>query len=574
MTGDPSAPRAEPTRRSRPARVRAVVLARPTTGGLLGGLLFWWQSLAPTLLPRSWVIQAAISAISAGIGYALGTLATWALHLVLVRVGRTPGPAASRSIRRGLSVLAVVAIAVGLVSWLRWQDEQRELVELDSLAPATILPLAVLTVVLLALFGVGGRLVGACIRKLDRWNRRHLPALVASPVTILLVVVLAVFVGRDLAFARFTSWAGTTFSAFDAGTNDGTEQPRSASVSGSPDSLVPWDTLGLQGRDFVAGATPRSELEAFHDTADVGDPIRVYAGLRSADSVEERAELAVDELERTGAFDQDVLVVATSTGTGWIDPDASEAIEQLHGGRTAIVSMQYSYLPSWISFITDLDLASAAGAELYGQVYDRWSEEPEDDRPELLVFGLSLGSFGAEAAFAGETAEVSVANLVARSDGALLVGAVNGNPILQQLTADRDPGSPVWAPVFDGGTTVRFRTRDPEGQDPPGPWDGPRVLYFQHPTDPVTYWSMSWLWSSPEWMDHPRGYDVTDRGRWFPVVTWVQGIFDLMAGFSAPPGFGHDYRLDYVDGWSAIAAPDGWTDADTERLEAFLFDGP
>jgi len=43
------------------------------------------------------------------------------------------------------------------------------------------------------------------------------------------------------------------------------------------------------------------------------------------------------------------------------------------------------------------------------------------------------------------------------------------------------------------------------------------------------------------------------------------------AGFSAPPGFGHDFRLDYVDGWSQVAPPDGWTDADTEQLERFLW---
>jgi uncharacterized membrane protein len=72
-------------------------------------------------------------------------------------------------------------------------------------------------------------------------------------------------------------------------------------------------------------------------------------------------------------------------------------------------------------------------------------------------------------------------------------------------------------------------------------------------------------------MDDPRGYDVPADGRWFPVVTWVQGIFDLMAGFAAPPGFGHDYRLDYVDGWTRIAPPEGWSAEDTVRLEHFLF---
>jgi len=76
----------------------------------------------------------------------------------------------------------------------------------------------------------------------------------------------------------------------------------------------------------------------------------------------------VAELERTGGFDRSVLVVATSTGTGWIDPDAAEALEMLHHGDTAIASIQYSFLPSWISFLIDLGLASEAGSELRNAV--------------------------------------------------------------------------------------------------------------------------------------------------------------------------------------------------------------
>ncbi len=67
-----------------------------------------------------------------------------------------------------------------------------------------------------------------------------------------------------------------------------------------------------------------------------------------------------------------------------------------------------------------------------------------------------------------------------------------------------------------------------------------------------------------------RGHDVTGDARWFPFVTWTQGVFDLMAGFGAPPGHGHDYRLDYVDAWARVAAPAGWTAADTVRIETLL----
>lgn len=558
--------------RRRPGRLRAVVLARPTTCGLALALLFWWKSLSPTLMPRTWLVQAAISAICVAAGYAFGTIGSWIVRRIVRWRSITIAPETIRWFRLVLLVVAVATVLLGLLLWPRWQNDQRELVALDSISPALAIPMALVSVVLLAILVPIGRLIGAAVRTLDGWNRRHLPAAIASPVTVVVVVLLAVFVLRDVAFNRFTNWAGTTFGTFDEGTNEGTVQPTAPTVSGSPESLIPWDSLGLQGRDFVAGATRRGELAAFHGgEATVLDPIRIYAGVDSAGDPRDRADLAVADLERAGGFDREVLVVATSTGTGWIDPDAARALEQIHGGDTAIVSMQYSFLPSWISFITDLDLASEAGSQLFDAVHSRWSELPADDRPQLVVFGLSLGSFGAESAFAGRDMETSIANLVARTEGALLVGTPAASQVLQQLTSGRDAGSPAWAPIVDEGRTVRFETRDPDQPRPTGEWADPHVLYIAHPSDPVVYWDWDWLWSEPEWMDHPRGYDVPDRGGWFPFVTFTQGVFDLMAGFGAPPGFGHDYRLDYVQGWSAVAPPDGWTAEDAARLEAFLF---
>jgi uncharacterized membrane protein len=232
--------------------------------------------------------------------------------------------------------------------------------------------------------------------------------------------------------------------------------------------------------------------------------------------------------------------------------------------------MQYSYLPSWISTLLDKQKAQDAGNALYDAVWQRWKELPAEDRPQLVAFGLSLGAFGGESAFVGDDARSSVANLVERTQGALWVGSPNETQMWRQITGAREPGSPVWEPLYDGGTTVRFETRGPDPNKLPATWDEPRILFLQHPSDPVTFWGPSWWWEKPEWMDQPRGYDVAQKGGWFPIVTGTQGVFDLMAGFSAPPGYGHDYRLDYVNGWSQVAPPDGWTDADSTRLEQFL----
>jgi uncharacterized membrane protein len=71
-------------------------------------------------------------------------------------------------------------------------------------------------------------------------------------------------------------------------------------------------------------------------------------------------------------------------------------------------------------------------------------------------------------------------------------------------------------------------------------------------------------------VDSPRGYDVPDAARWFPIVSAVQSVADLIDQLAPPPGFGHVFSTDYVNGWAQVLPPDGWTDADTARLDQFL----
>lgn len=96
------------------------------------------------------------------------------------------------------------------------------------------------------------------------------------------------------------------------------------------------------------------------------------------------------------------------------------------------------------------------------------------------------------------------------------------------------------------------------------------IIYLSHPSDPVKWSAVSTLWKPPQWVHSPVGYDVTTDARWFPGVTFIQSLFDLMAGFSAPPGHGHDYVPSLANGWAAVIAPEQWTTADTERLQAVL----
>ena len=290
--------------------------------------------------------------------------------------------------------------------------------------------------------------------------------------------------------------------------------------------------------------------------------MRVYAGLDSAPTPAGRAALAVRELDRAGGFDRAVLAVFTPTGTGWVDEHVADALEYMHGGDTAIVAMQYSYLPSWLSFLVDESTVTASADALIGAVRAHVAALPAADRPQLALFGESLGSFGTEAS------QRDLGTLTAGVDGVLLVGPPFANPIRRGLVASRDPASPVWNPALGPGAPVDF-ARDPAELRAPALPD-PAVVYLQNATDPIVWWHPELLWRSPEWLDGPRGPDVSPDMHWYPGVTFWQTLVDLFFANDVPAGHGHVYGSGVAEGWAAVLAPEGWTAADTVRLRATL----
>jgi uncharacterized membrane protein len=548
------------------ARRKTALLGTPTLSGALFALVFWFQSLTPTMVPRSWAVQAVISAICLAIGYGIGTTVGREVQHLLERWGRSPGGASRRRCWILLGLGWLISAFAGAALWLDWQNDQNMLM---GIVPAgwfeAVLALAA-SVVGGVLLVVVGRAVAKGVGAINRVNCRHMPAVLAPVATVVLVVVLAGIVFRSLLVL-----AERQYGSVNDTTDPGVVMPDSPTVSGTGESLVAWGTLGRHGRTFVASAATAQELARFHGaSAALARPVRVYVGLQSASTAAERAALAVRELERAGGFDRKVLVVWIPTGSGWVVGEAAEAIEQLYGGDTAIVVTQYSYLASQLSAILEPEQATDAGTTLFNAVHARWSQLPQGQRPKLVLFAKSLGTTGLEAPFVGVDASASVASLVARTDGALIVGAPYNNSILSQLTREREPGSPVWLPVFDNGRSVRFVNRDPRQPELDPRWPAPRIIYLQHPSDPATFWGLSALWWPPAWMDQPRGYDVPDAARWFPIVSGVQAIADLIEQLSPPPGFGHVYWTDYARAWARVVPPDGWTDADTQRLEQFL----
>jgi uncharacterized membrane protein len=535
-----------------------VVRRSPGFAGVAGAILFFCASLTPSLLPRSWILQGVIGGISAAIGYGVAA-AVGSLALRLFRL--RPAEAA----RRAAWILLVVAGSLlSLVTLVHSTGWQRELRRQLGIVEATGWLVPLIPLVSLATFLgllLASRSIRLATRTLIGVLARFVPRSLAYVASVLIAVFLVALVLNDFLFRGFVSVIDVTSSETNVGTDRGVTRPVSPYVSGSPRSLVPWRTLGRQGRRFVSGALPREELSRFAVPGrPATDPIRVYTGLGSARSFPEQARLALRELERAGAFDRRVLAIMGPTGTGWVDGRVANALEMMYAGDSAMVAMQYSYLPSWASFMVDRSKAVQAARALIDTVHARWASMPAGLRPRLVVFGESLGAFGIEGAYG------DLRRMTAGADGVLLVGPPGFNPIWNRLTARRDPGSPLWRPVYRGGTTVRFAQTPGDLTVPAGPWHRPRVVYLQNASDPVVWWSPELIYRRPGWLDAPRGPGVPRQMRWFPLVTFWQVMVDLTFSRGAPPGHGHQYGNNVVDGLAAIAAPPGWSGADTARL--------
>ncbi|MEN4476804.1 alpha/beta-hydrolase family protein [Mycolicibacterium cosmeticum] len=528
--------------------------------GTAVGLLFIWLSMTPSLLPRGPLFQGLVSGAAGALGYLFGVFGVW---LVRFMRSKDTSPPAPKWAWRALIVVGIAGQIAAIVWFHVWQDDVRDLFGVPRLTfwdhPLT----AVLSIVFLFAFVEIGQLIDRLVHFLVRQLERVAPPRVSATVAVALLLALGIALLNGVVVRFAMSTINNTFESVNNEDDPDNPAPTTPLRSGGPQSLVSWASLGHQGRIFVSGGPSVEDLSKFNGAKAV-EPIRAYAGLNSAQGIKAIAKLAAEELRRTGGLNRKVIAVATTTGTGWINEAEASALEYMYNGDTAIVSMQYSFLPSWISFLVDKENARQAGQALFEQVDAMVRELPESKRPKLVVFGESLGSFGGEAPF------LALNNLVARTDGALFSGPTFNNTIWTDLTINRDAGSPQWLPIYDKGENARFVARPDNLSRPADPWSTPRVVYMQHASDPIAWWNPDLLFAKPDWLKEPRGYDVSPRMEWIPVVTFLQVSADMAVAVDVPDGHGHVYVRDVANAWAAVLQPPGWTPAKTEALRPLL----
>lgn len=527
--------------------------------GLVTGTLLFAGSLTPTLLPRHYAVQGVLSGLAFAVGHAIGVSVV--LVWLFLEIPEPAGRVQRWSKRISGGLVAIVAIC--FLWWDQvWQDSIRERMAMppsEAAYPWRVAVIAMATAVILISVARGLRWLWHLV---DRQIKRVMPRRVSYVLSLSVVTVLVVLLVNNVLGKLVLDAADAAFLQLDQVVDEGIAQPTDALASGSSASLIAWDTIGRQGKRFIARGPSAASIGEFWGGT-VEQPLRTYVGMASRKTMSERAELALAEMKRVGAFERAVLVVATPTGTGWLDEGAVDSIEYMHRGDTAIVSMQYSYLPSWITILIDPHRSRESAQALFAAVYGHWKSLPHDSRPKFYLHGLSLGSLGSE----------SSADMFTIFEDPIQGAVWSGPPFPSPRWADavrmRNPDSPMWLPQVGKGSLLRFTGRENALALPGAQWGSMRCVYIQHASDPMTFFSPRLLYRQPDWLVGEHGPDISPHFRWYPVVTFLQTGFDIPMATTVPTGYGHNFAPEsYIDAWIEVTAPREWSSEDTERLKA------
>ena len=484
-----------------------------------------------------------------GIGGFIGRISRWLAEITRLHV--TVSTSAVRGIRRSwYAILALIAL--GMFIWCTRQQRSvsdavglpRKVWFAQTVGVLTGLVFFVTTVLLM-------RFIAHGIRTLYTGVHRFIAQPVLAVVVVALSVALLLWATNNVIVRTTANGVAHVMAQTNAQTAAGRTPPTSPLRSGSPASLQTWDGLGREGKDVVTDG-PSAAMISDVMGKPAKEPIRVYAGLNAQRDYTAEARGVLAELIRTGAFHRKVLVIQNGTGSGWVEEWSVSAVEYLTRGDCATATMQYSYLGSVGAFLLDRESPKQGARALFTIIYNYWKTLDPQTRPKLYTSGVSLGSFGGQAAFA------SINDMVSKVDGAVWVGTPGFTPIWKDLEKHRREGSPEIVPVIDNGRVVRFIgnpreiTHDHWGAPYP-PWRShTRIAYVQHPSDPVTWWSPEMIWAEPDWMRERAGNDVNPHILWTPWSSFWQVTADMTLATTPPGGHGHNYHSEFIPIWAAV----------------------
>lgn len=541
------------------------VIARlvPSIPGIVLAAAAFCASLTPSLIPRGPVEQGLLSGLVTLVAYEIGNVLFLLWRFMQL-------PVLPRRIR-GMVRLVIGAILVVIMGYCMyyasdWQNAAREVAgapPVDTLHPLRVIWVALAVLMPLYLIARG---MGVIFERIETELARLLPPRVSVLLAVLATAWLVWAVTDGVVLQRAFEAADDTFEAADLLVEPDTPRPADPLLSGSDASLIRWEEMGRWGRAFVTTRPEAAEIATFRQPA--MDPIRVYVGRSSAETAEERAQLALDEMIRVGAFERQAILIATPVGTGFMDPDAHDSLEFVLGGDVATVGVQYSYLTSALALLVHPEYGIDQSRALFDTIYSFWLDLPERTRPDLYVFGLSQGAFNSQST-------LPVLDMLADPiAGGVWAGSPFLSPLWQQVRDDREPGSPAWRPVFGNSSLVRVMNQQGGGHLDGVPWGPIRLVLIQYGSDPIGAFSFPSAFRRPDWLSGERAPDVAPQFRWFPVVTTLQLALD-MAISQKIDGFGHEYVAeDYIEAWVEVLAPEDWSRERTDALQRIFAKRP
>lgn len=517
------------------------------------------QSLAPSLLLRSWLYQGVLAGVALAVGYGVGravaVFARWIWR-------RTPWVERLDAtwVRRVRWVAIALTVAYAVWSIARAVPEHRWTWERLGHQPADFTPIYVGALSVAALVAVVVLVLGWLLwlvwRRLTRAGTRLLPAWIAGGLALVVVVWAVTATLSNVVLQRTLDGFNATFAGSDTNLDDAPDPPTSALRSGGPGSEIDWDLTGREGRRFLTRGPSTDELGDFTD-GPATEPVRVFVGRAQADDIDERVAVAMAELERTGAFEREALLVVIPTGTGWINEQLVQPLEYFHAGDIATVAIQYSHLPSPLAFLAEQEAAGTTATRLFEAVEGRLAEL--DAPPTLYVAGESLGSFGGSQAFR------SLEDSAARTAGAVWVGPPETVHLRREAERARIRGSKQIKPVVGDGSEFVFINRSSDFDDL-DPERSPHSVFLQQADDPIVWWDWETAYDEPDWLHEPLDPAVNPALDWAPLTTFLQLAVDMAVSNDFDEEHGHLYGTLPLTAWHAIVQPEGWDRAKVEEL--------
>ncbi len=321
-------------------------------------------------------------------------------------------------------------------------------------------------------------------------------------------------------------------------------------VTGGPGSAVAWVDQTRESRRWLTMTLRPEEIAAVMGEPAI-QPIRVYAPLRAATTPEERANLLLEEIDRTGALNRPVFALFSPTGSGYVNYVATETFEFLTRGDCASACIQYSVLPSALS-LTKVDLATHQTRILVNGIVSRLMAMPAERRPRFLLFGESLGSQVSEEMFRGTG--VSGPEGIGL-EAALWIGTPASTVYRRELWGERSASEPS---QLGPGSFYLPRDVNEWSALPDADRSAVRYLLLQNGDDPVPKFDPPLVWKRPDWLgpDELRPPGAPLGTKWLPVVSFVTTFIDLQNALLPTPGIfqegGHDYRLAIPEALRAV----------------------